>query len=104
MTKKYDLEHKEVGIWLKNNAEKFSVIMSRKPYAAFYSGNLIASIPEDSYKEVTIYAKKRKADYLVIDERNIPTRRPKLKFLLNAYSLPKELEMVYQREYEGKRQ
>ena len=77
--------------------------MSRKPYAAFYSGNLIASIPEGSYKEVTIYAKERKADYLVIDERYIPTRRPELKFLLNTYSLPKELEMVYQGEYKGKR-
>ncbi|HUW23120.1 MAG TPA: glycosyltransferase family 39 protein [bacterium] len=103
MTKKYDLEHKEAGIWLKNNAEKFSVIMSRKPYAAFYSGNLIASIPEGSYKEVTIYAKERKADYLVIDERYIPARRPELKFLLNTYSLPKELEMVYRGKYEGKR-
>lgn len=103
MTKRYDLEHKEAGIWLRNNAEKFSVIMSRKPYAAFYSGNLIASIPEGSYKEVTIYAKKRKADYLVIDERYIPTRRPELKFLLDAYSLPQELEMVYQGEYKGKR-
>ncbi|MFB0527509.1 MAG: ArnT family glycosyltransferase [bacterium] len=103
VTKKYDLEHKEAGIWLKNNAEKFSVIMSRKPYAAFYSGNLIASIPEGYYEQVTIYAKKRKADYLVIDERYIPTRRAELNFLLNRYSLPKELEMVYQGEYEGKR-
>ena len=103
MTKKYDLEHKEAGIWLKNNSRKFSVIMSRKPYAAFYSGNLIASIPDESYEEVIIYAKKRKADYLVIDERYIPTTRPQLKFLLNPYSLPKELKMVYQEEYNGKR-
>ncbi|MQY66628.1 MAG: hypothetical protein GH147_09205 [Clostridia bacterium] len=39
----------------------------------------------------------------MIDERYIPTRRPELKFLLNTYSLPKELEMVYQGKYEGKR-
>ena len=103
ITKKYDLEHKEAGIWLKNNAKKSSVVMSRKPYTAFYSGNLIASIPEDSYEEVTIYAKKRKADYLVIDERYIPNRRAELKFLLNPSLVPKELEMVYQGEYEGKR-
>lgn len=103
ITNKYDLEHKDAGIWLKNNAEKSSVVMSRKPYTAFYSGNLIASIPEDSYEEVTIYAKERKADYLVIDERYIPTRRAELKFLLNPSLVPKELKMVYQGEYEGKR-
>ena len=103
ITEKYDREHKEAGIWLKNDAEESSVVMSRKPYVAFYSGNLIASIPEGSYEDVTIYAKKRKADYLVIDERYIPARRPELKFLLNPSFVPEELEMVYQGEYEGKK-
>jgi 4-amino-4-deoxy-L-arabinose transferase-like glycosyltransferase len=103
IVKEYDLEHKEAGIWLKNNSEKSSVVMSRKPYVAFYSGNLIASIPDGSYEEVVIYAKKRSADYLVIDERYIPTTRPQLKSLLNTYSAPNELKIVYQGEYRGKR-
>jgi hypothetical protein len=77
--------------------------MSRKPYVAFYSGNLIASIPNGSYEEVTIYAKEHNADYLVIDERYIPTTRPQLKFLLNTYSAPNELKIVYQGEYRGGR-
>jgi len=103
MVNKYDLEHKQAGIWLRNNSKKSSVVMSRKPYVAFYSGNLIASIPNGSYEEVSIYAKVHNADYLVIDERYIPNTRPQLEFLLNTYSVPEELKMVYQGGYEGKR-
>jgi len=103
MSREYDLEHKKAGIWLKTNVEESSVIMSRKPYAAFYSGNLIASIPDVSYETLVNYAKERKADYLIIDERYIPRTRPRLAFLLDGYLIPKELKMVYQAKHKNKK-
>ncbi len=96
----YPIEHKIAGERLKNspdyNPEK-SIIMSRKPFAAFYAGskNGNVPIPYTSAENVLKFAKARNVSYIVIDERWLEIRDnyEELKNLDKDFD---QLELVYE--------
>ena len=70
----YPLEHKLVGEYLKNNpdySQEKSIIMSRKPFAAFYAESKKGSVPVPytSPENILRFAKARNVNYIVIDKR-----------------------------------
>src|SRR3989338_4641110 len=87
------IEHKEAGLWLKENVQN-PVVMSRKPWVSFYSEGNFVMLPYADYNETINYARYNNVEYLVIDERYIPALRPQLTFLLNEENT-KDLELVY---------
>lgn len=96
--KRLPLEYKQVGLWMKDNIQDIEKkrIFSRKPWVAFYAGGKFIKIPfEEDYSEFIDILKRRKGDYLVIDERLIPSLRPHLKFLLDDQAKHKGLVRVY---------
>ncbi len=98
LDKKYEksdqaIEHKEAGLWLKENAQN-PIVMSRKPWVSFYSEGKFVMIPYADYNETISYARYNNVVYLVIDERYMPALRPQLTFLLSEENT-KDLELVY---------
>jgi 4-amino-4-deoxy-L-arabinose transferase-like glycosyltransferase len=91
------IEHKQAGLWLKENSQE-PIVISRKPFVAFYASGLHIPLPYASYEDTINYAKYKKVDYLVIDERYISKTRPQLTFLLNEENTPTDLELVYKNE------
>ena len=101
-------EHRAAGQWLANHWQKISaahppqgsnhgrpVVMSRKPWVAFYSGGLIAELPGGSLAEVLNRAREKQADVLVIDERWIRATRRELLPLLDPAQAPPRLAVLH---------
>jgi hypothetical protein len=88
------LEHKELGLWIKENFGKGFVILSRKPWVSFYSESLWHAYPYADYEKIMDFAKNVKADFFVIDTRTIPSTRPQLEFLLDEKKAPSYLKLV----------
>lgn len=79
-------EYKEIGLWMKNNIEDIEdkKVSSRESLITFYSQGRWLYIPFlENYAQLINRLKEEKVDYLIIDERTIPQRRPHLAFLLN---------------------
>jgi len=74
------------------------IVMSRKPWVAFYANGLIAELPEGSIEEVLARARSKGCDILVIDERWIASTRPQLAPLLDAAGAPAGLRAIYERD------
>ncbi len=71
-------EHKKAGMYLENKigeSAKKIVIMSRKPFVAFYAGvEKNIPIPYTNPKNTIKFAKASKVDYIVIDKRFLEAR------------------------------
>jgi len=84
--KKIPFRHKQMGLWMKSNIEDIEnkLIGLRCPIVAFYSGGQFRWVPiiEENYWNLINDLKKRKVDYLIIDQY-ILKRYPHLKFLLD---------------------
>jgi 4-amino-4-deoxy-L-arabinose transferase-like glycosyltransferase len=79
-------EYKEIGLWMKNNIRDIEdkKISSRESLITFYSQGQWLYMPfVENYAQMINRLKEEKVDYLIIDERTIPQRRPHLAFLLN---------------------
>jgi 4-amino-4-deoxy-L-arabinose transferase-like glycosyltransferase len=82
-------EHRRAGEWLARNGASAAtkgerpIVMSRKPWVAFYSGGLIAALPEVAPDSLVALARARGA-LLVADERSARSDRPRLAPLLDA--------------------
>jgi len=86
---------REVGLWLKANSPADSLIMSRDPEVPFYAERHWVATPNEEYPTFIAYLRKRGADYLVVDEREVTVIRPQLGLLLDGDSPPSELRHVY---------
>jgi len=82
--RRFRAEQKEVGLWLKQNTPKDSIIMGNSPQEAFYAerefrvlplGISRHGIPGKSYNEVIHYVKTKGARYILID-KNIHETNP----------------------------
>jgi hypothetical protein len=69
--------------------------MSRKPWVAFYSGGLIAALPNAPPDSLYNLARIRGSDVLVADERSARTDRPRLEPLLHASSVPNGFTLLH---------
>ena len=95
----YPIEHKEAGLWMKDRTPKDSVIISRKPWVAFYADRIGISLPYANYTQMIYFARYHNANYIVIDKRLISELRPELQFLLDETKAPKnDLKLIYKND------
>jgi len=94
--------HKTVGQFLSQVIPSDSVIMCRYPAIAFYAQARWVPTPNASWPEVLRYARHKKVDYFVIDEREL-RYRPQFKDLVTGEHIPKELKRLYVFEEGGER-
>jgi len=73
------------------------IVMSRKPWVAFYANGLLAELPDGPVEEVLARVRSKQCDILVIDERWIAATRPQLIFLLDPAKAPAGLHVLYER-------
>jgi 4-amino-4-deoxy-L-arabinose transferase-like glycosyltransferase len=69
----------EVGRWLKENSAPSPLIVAAGPWAAFYADGRHLFLPLESYPKVVEYARRKRVDYVVIEE---DTMNPSLRFLM----------------------
>jgi 4-amino-4-deoxy-L-arabinose transferase-like glycosyltransferase len=86
---------REAGLWLKSHAPPEAVVMSRDPEVPFYAERTWVATPNEEYAVFIDYVRKRGADYVVVDEREVTVIRPQLSFLLEEDSPPQELRHAY---------
>jgi len=97
--KDYAIEHRIAGEYIKNNSDDYkeSVIMSRKPFVAFYANSQKENvvIPYTSAENILRFAKANKVDYIVIDERYLSIR-DNYEELANLENYSEDVELVYE--------
>jgi hypothetical protein len=94
---------REAGFWLESNSAADSLVMSRDPEVPFYAERSWVASPNEDYPRFIAYVRKRGANYLVVDEREVAVIRPQLSFLLDEASPPPELRHMYTaRDHNGK--
>jgi len=77
-------EHRAAGEWLaatfaaRPGAARNPVVMSRKPWVAYYAGALVAELPDGSLDDVRRRIRAVGADVLVVDARWALPQRPAL--------------------------
>ncbi len=86
---------REAGLWLKSHTPSEAVVMSRDPEVPFYAERAWVATPNEEYAVFIDYVRKRGADYVVVDEREVTVIRPQLSFLLEEDSPPVELRHAY---------
>ncbi len=87
--------HRTAGLWIKAHTSPDAMIMSRDTEVPFYAERRWAATPNEEYSRFIAYVRKRGAQYVVVDEREVEVIRPQLAFLLNADAPPPELKHVY---------
>lgn len=87
--------HREAGLWLKAHANANAMVMSRDTEVPFYAERRWAATPNEEYPVFIAYLRKRGANYLVVDEREVTVIRPQLAFLADEDAPPPELRHVY---------
>jgi len=96
-------EHKQAGLWLKEHSGPSPLVMSSMPHTSFYADarHLFIPIRED-YKTILEYARRKKVDYLTIEQRcfdKLPCiKDSSLAFLLDERNAPSELKLVYKND------
>ncbi len=76
------LERKRVGVWIKENRTTPPLIMATKIWPTFYAGGTHLFTPSEPYAVIIEYARRKKVDFLVVEEGVIEIT-PDLRFLLN---------------------
>ena len=89
------LEPRHVAMWIKEHSDSSPLIMSTEPWAAFYSGGKHLYLPDEEYSVVIEYARHKKVDYIVVDDRWVPRLTPRLNLLLDEQGQHSELNLVY---------
>lgn len=97
-------EYKILGLWMKDNIPgiKGDRVMSHRMGVPFYAGAEYVMTYPGSYEEVLRYARRKDADYLIIDEWTVPVSRPKLAFLLDERESPSGLKRIKTITYQGR--
>ncbi len=97
----FRLEHKTIGLWLKDNIPTGSVVMSRYPAIAFYGDAEWEPTPNAEYEQVRVYAEAQGVDYFVLDEAETLELRSQLAFLFDQDRLPSDLKLLHLEDSAG---
>jgi len=96
------IEQKITGEWIKQHSEKTPIIMSLGHTVDFYAGNYhiaeSVTIPENDLSRILEYAKYRKVDFLVLNERYSKGFQ-QIAYLLNGKNVPEGLSVVYSNDF-----
>jgi 4-amino-4-deoxy-L-arabinose transferase-like glycosyltransferase len=90
-------EPKAVALWIREHSGKSPLIMANGPWAAFWAGGQHLYLPDEEYAKVLDYARRKKVDYLVFEERHVG-KTPQLRFLLDETIEHPGLKLVHQYE------
>ena len=97
-------EHRDAGRWLREHPlppgpgtpdPRPEVVMSRKPWVAYYAGALNAELPEGSSAELRERIRSVGADVLVVDDRWAVPRRPALEALRDPRRAPDGMRLLH---------
>jgi 4-amino-4-deoxy-L-arabinose transferase-like glycosyltransferase len=95
-------EHRAAGLWLAGHRARARagsapgpIVLSRKPWVAFYAGGLVAELPEGELERILDRARSRGGDALVVDARWAAVHRPALAPLLDPARAPATLRPLY---------
>lgn len=86
-----------VAAWIQKHTSTPPLIMATNPSIFFYAGGKHLYLPNEEYPVVIDYARRKKVDFIVIDERDIGTSES-LRFLLDEQSVHPGLKLVYKSE------
>ena len=90
------LGQKRVGTWIRENSATPHLIMSTHNWPTFYAGGTHLFTPSEPYAVIIEYAKRKKVDFLVVEERAIATT-PDLGFLLYEVNTA-ELNLIFKED------
>lgn len=93
-TQEYQMETRDAGEWIKDNAGEDQRIMNRESTSAYYAGGTPVSIPYAGYDDTNEYARIQQIDYLVVSREVIEDWRPGLQRLLDVDASHPEWELV----------
>ena len=98
------VEYKTLGAWMREQAISGSDVgvLARKRQPAFYAGARWEWLPLADTDGLLAYAASHQAQYIVIDERTVPTLRPQLAYLLNPAQAPPTLKVIHVEDSEKK--
>jgi 4-amino-4-deoxy-L-arabinose transferase-like glycosyltransferase len=82
--------------WIRSQGLQSPLIMATGPWPAYYAGGRHLYIPSEELPVVLAYAKRKKVDFIVLEDRWLETT-PSLAPLLTAKTIPPELTLVYER-------
>lgn len=85
---------REAGLWLKANTPPETLLMTRDTQVPFYAERPWIPSANEPYERLIYYARKNRAQYWVVDEREVTVIRPQLSFLTDTANPPPELEFV----------
>ncbi|MCI0516053.1 glycosyltransferase family 39 protein [candidate division KSB1 bacterium] len=92
------LEQKKAGLWLQAHGVKSPIIMAYNHAVSFYAGNYqireSVEIPENKLDRILNYARYRKVNYLVLDDR-YRQYYPLLEHLYTEQDIPADLKLIY---------
>ncbi|MCI0514605.1 glycosyltransferase family 39 protein, partial [candidate division KSB1 bacterium] len=92
------LEQKKAGLWLQAHGVKSPIIMAYNHAVSFYAGNYqireSVEIPENKLDRILNYARYRKVNYLVLDDR-YRQYYPLLEHLYLEQDIPADLKLIY---------
>ena len=86
---------RDAGLWLNVHSDPGALIMSRDTEVPFFAERRWAATPNEDYERFIAYVRKRGAQYVVVDEREVTVIRPQLSFLADPSSTPPELKHAY---------
>jgi len=90
----YSFSHNQAARWLAEHAEPDAVIMTRNAEIGVYADRAIIPLPNARWPQILAYGRARHASYLVIDDWEMRTVRPQLRFLANPAAAPPEVAFV----------
>jgi 4-amino-4-deoxy-L-arabinose transferase-like glycosyltransferase len=85
---------KAAAEWIRSQGLESPLIMATGPWPAFYTGGRHLYIPNEELPVVLEYARRKKVDFIVLEERWLDST-PSLAPLLDSENIPPELTLVY---------
>lgn len=104
-----DLEHRKTGQWLlqetahrgveiRDKNRDRHVVLSGRPWVAYYSGGLNGEFVRAPLPEFVEYTERRRAEFVVADERTAAENHKTMGLLLDPDNAPKSFKPIHQRE------
>lgn len=88
------IEHKDMGLWMRDNIGGEPRIISRKPFVALYAGGLAIFLPDLEPESLYVFAIENKAAYLVADERSRRRYKYEKMWPLLSGEIPKGFKLI----------
>jgi len=98
---------KEIGLWLKKNTTKDSIIMSNSPQEIFYAEREFIMLPYesrkpkspiDSYNEVIRFARENRVKYILIDKNSFEINKGFVDVIVNKkFNFTEDIKEVFRK-------